>query len=593
MMQQKYFWVLLTMLLTPALVGAICLLVPFSAGIYVFLGVMVCQTLLAMTYFKAVLLQPIQQLEDIFHAILDDQHPEIPDFQAPWHLISKRLKSLVVFLRINKRGMEDRVILLEEEKQKALDGLQPIAQIEEILQGILTGQQPDVPDFESPWHLVGKHLKSLLFFLRISRQNIEDREMLLHENVQVDEILKPIAQIEDILQAILKNQEPDIPDFETPWDVIGKQLKSLIFFVRISQRSMNDREALLEEEKKKTKEEKEKALSAHNTLQELNEIRGELSGILNSDDMCVDLVNRAVSKLSAGKGFVLKFDNAHQQAVIVTAFNTNKLKTGDVLPMTEIAHHLDTLQKQSVIQYETPGKLYGESYESLLCGASFTDESIQEMWGLVCLMDKEIRGGGVHIFSKEDTNIFTSMISRISQELVKARYFELATVDSLSKLYVRRYFDRRMEDEIKRSQRSKFEMSLLMIDIDHFKRFNDTYGHLIGDEVIQLVARTLQAEVRRQIDLVGRYGGEEMVVLLPEIPMEKAKIAAERIRKRVEEIEIPSLSDVKVTVSIGIATYPHNGSDIRSLMKFADMGLYQAKESGRNRVCVAPEPQPA
>jgi len=159
---------------------------------------------------------------------------------------------------------------------------------------------------------------------------------------------------------------------------------------------------------------------------------------------------------------------------------------------------------------------------------------------------------------------------------------EAASVDFLSGLKNRYSFNLRVEEEIERATRYGTALSLLMIDMDHFKRINDTYGHNAGDDVIRKVSQTLQKTVRKA-DLLARWGGEEFVVLLPEAAMDEAIIAGEKLRKEVAKLE--HFEGVTVTVSIGVSTW--NASDaVESWLKRADKGLYQAKQEGRNRVCV-------
>ena len=151
----------------------------------------------------------------------------------------------------------------------------------------------------------------------------------------------------------------------------------------------------------------------------------------------------------------------------------------------------------------------------------------------------------------------------------------LAAKDPLTHLINRGAFDERMQAEVARAVRHKHKLSVAMIDIDHFKQFNDTYGHMVGDEVLRLLADVLQKSVRRS-DLVARYGGEEFIVLFPETPADSAVFKAEDLRKSVE----PS----SVTVSIGVAEIPSDGTDMRTVIDCADQRLYQAKRGGRNRV---------
>jgi diguanylate cyclase (GGDEF)-like protein len=159
---------------------------------------------------------------------------------------------------------------------------------------------------------------------------------------------------------------------------------------------------------------------------------------------------------------------------------------------------------------------------------------------------------------------------------------------------MRRYFEQRAEEEIRRSARYQTPFCLLVADIDHFKRFNDSYGHLVGDEVIQLVAAGLKHSVRSGVDLVGRYGGEEMMLLLPVTDLAAGLHVAERIRESVAALQIPALQSLpeppSITISIGVAAFPQHGDTLRALIEFADQGLYQAKEGGRNRVEVFAKP---
>lgn len=176
---------------------------------------------------------------------------------------------------------------------------------------------------------------------------------------------------------------------------------------------------------------------------------------------------------------------------------------------------------------------------------------------------------------------------------------ELSIVDDLTQVFVRRHFMERLNEEIKRSQRFKMPLSLLMLDIDHFKRYNDEFGHLVGDATLKKVSEILKQNVRR-VDLVGRYGGEEFIVVMPETRQQAALEVAERIRSYIARHTFKLYHvEAKVTVSQGIATYdPQNTSIpetadpapiVDRLIQAADKCLYQAKEDGRNRVMVFKE----
>jgi diguanylate cyclase (GGDEF)-like protein len=165
----------------------------------------------------------------------------------------------------------------------------------------------------------------------------------------------------------------------------------------------------------------------------------------------------------------------------------------------------------------------------------------------------------------------------------KSKLDKLANRDRLTKLYNRRYFDEEIEKELERAVRYKYSLSLFMIDIDFFKKINDTYGHQKGDQVLAVVSSIISENTRLN-DIVARYGGEEIVVLIPEMVSDNAMYLAEKIRSRVET-ETSKRIAILVTVSIGGAFYKTNDSST-NLIKKADDALYEAKKRGRNRVII-------
>jgi diguanylate cyclase (GGDEF)-like protein len=163
---------------------------------------------------------------------------------------------------------------------------------------------------------------------------------------------------------------------------------------------------------------------------------------------------------------------------------------------------------------------------------------------------------------------------------------ELAIIDSLTKVFNRRYYLERFKEELQRSRKFNYKFSCLMIDIDYFKDYNDRYGHIVGDAILKELAKTIQENIR-QIDLMGRYGGEEFSLILSETDKEAVRFAAERIRQAIEDKRFRAYDEeLKITVSIGISTFPFDGKDIKTLIDRADSALYRAKETGRNRVCI-------
>jgi diguanylate cyclase (GGDEF)-like protein len=180
-------------------------------------------------------------------------------------------------------------------------------------------------------------------------------------------------------------------------------------------------------------------------------------------------------------------------------------------------------------------------------------------------------------------NLMTSQILEQEKALASA-----ARTDGLTGLYNRQEFDHMLIDEIRRGKRNGATFSLIMGDIDHFKNFNDTRGHQAGDDALRAVSQTLK-EGRRDVDKACRFGGEEFVLILSDCDAEAAIQTAEQLRAAVEarEIALEGEQTAKVTMSLGVATYPRNGATPQALLKSADLALYVSKEHGRNQVTLA------
>jgi len=175
--------------------------------------------------------------------------------------------------------------------------------------------------------------------------------------------------------------------------------------------------------------------------------------------------------------------------------------------------------------------------------------------------------------------------TRLQQAMAdKEKLERLANFDSLTGLYNRRAILGKLHELINRANRYKEDFSLSMLDIDHFKRVNDHYGHLTGDEVLEKIATLIHRNIR-DTDIVGRYGGEEFIIILPKTNLSSAWVAAERLRSIIEKAEMKdSAGNVfAITVSQGLSGW-ERGEDIHSLISRADEALYKAKEKGRNRV---------
>jgi diguanylate cyclase (GGDEF)-like protein len=225
--------------------------------------------------------------------------------------------------------------------------------------------------------------------------------------------------------------------------------------------------------------------------------------------------------------------------------------------------------------------------KSLICVPLRID---QRKIGVINLTDKT--GDG---FDEDDLKLVESVASHASVALDRTDYYQrsedlrkISITDPLTDLYNRRFFQDRINEEIERSRRHGLPVSLIMLDIDNFKHYNDTYGHLAGDEALRLIAATIKNSVRN-IDRVARYGGEEFAVILPMTEISAARDIAERVRSGVAGRYFPDdalRAAVKMTASLGIASFPQHADNLLDLVGSADKALYMAKVSGKNRVAV-------
>lgn len=190
-------------------------------------------------------------------------------------------------------------------------------------------------------------------------------------------------------------------------------------------------------------------------------------------------------------------------------------------------------------------------------------------------------------FNKDDIEFLSIMTNLGGLALENAKLYTMAITDGLTKLYLQRYFILKAEEEIKRSKRYKQPLSMLMIDVDDFKKINDTYGHLEGNKILVGIAESL-IKGTRETDFPARYGGEEFAILMPMTGKDAAQIVAERVRQMIEKKEfIIREKPFHVTVSIGVAAYPADGETVNHIIDCADSRLYKAKSSGKNQVKVA------
>jgi diguanylate cyclase (GGDEF)-like protein len=198
-------------------------------------------------------------------------------------------------------------------------------------------------------------------------------------------------------------------------------------------------------------------------------------------------------------------------------------------------------------------------------------------------------------FRENELQSLESVADICANSIQNAHYLErvkqLAYLDGLTGIFNRRFFELRIMEEIERARRYGTGMAVIMADIDQFKQLNDEFGHLLGDEVLRQVSSLFHQQLRK-IDVVCRYGGEEFAILLTQITTQQALAIAEKLRQMVESYQFPGVPRT-ITISAGVASFPTHGKTRDDMIRSADSGLYAAKQTGRNRICVASLAVPA
>ena len=224
----------------------------------------------------------------------------------------------------------------------------------------------------------------------------------------------------------------------------------------------------------------------------------------------------------------------------------------------------------------------------------FLKEAKMKSYILVPLVSKQTHFGSLIVFSSRENisnselNFLSLFAKQIELAITIADLFqavkEQAITDGMTGLYNRRYFEEYIKKEAIRAMRQNQKFTVIGLDLDHLKQINDTYGHNYGDIAIKAIAEVLKSNAR-SIDVAARMGGEEFNLILPGVDIEGGCIAAERIRKAIESVELEKIG--RITASLGVATYPDQSDDIQELLELTDQAMYESKRNGRDRVSIA------
>jgi diguanylate cyclase (GGDEF)-like protein len=320
----------------------------------------------------------------------------------------------------------------------------------------------------------------------------------------------------------------------------------------------------------------------------------QLAQIDNSQMFYQTLLEMAAELLGATKGSLMLLDDSGNKLSVLASLGMNR----------QLAINMHILKGQGiagkVIESGAPMLVHNLNQDRRVSVTSRPRFATQSFLSIpFCSGESNI--GVINLSDKQDGTAFTdadlqallkfaahggTLVERTSM-LERANLLEeLSTSDALTGLYNRRFLNHRLEEEFSRSSRQNLKFSVMMLDLDHFKDYNDLCGHLAGDKALKKVAHLLRRSAR-DMDIVSRFGGEEFCIIVPESDAESARLVAERIRNAVERESFTREDELplgRLSISIGIASFPGHGKDADTLLNAADLAMYQAKSNGRNRV---------
>lgn len=364
---------------------------------------------------------------------------------------------------------------------------------------------------------------------------------------------------------------------------------------------------MMEEQLKfrKSLEEKNSQIErANRTLEQLvrdlsliHEIGQEVNSIVDIDKLYATIAETLKKYLRINECAILVYDDRREELhvkaafgfpnvdeIFKTTFRAGEGITGLVAETGRKIYIRDTGREERFLNYKGERPLETSSFLS----APLVYKG--EVLGVINFARQ-----GTGSFSHQDVRMMSLVAGQVAQALANARLYtrtrELSVRDELTGINNRRHFQQMLQMEWKRAVRFRRQLSLIMLDVDHFKEYNDTFGHLQGDGVLKQIGGLLKKNLR-EVDTVARFGGEEFVLLLPDTDKRGAVVVAEKVRAVIaaHKFVTDELRETRrITISAGVATYPDDVGEMEDLIDQADIALYRAKENGRNRVeCASP-----
>lgn len=323
-------------------------------------------------------------------------------------------------------------------------------------------------------------------------------------------------------------------------------------------------------------------------LQNLIEIAMSLSSTLDFDNLMESILYICVGQMIVDKVAIFLHTNLENEELNIYMQKGYSLdESATINENSSLIKHLKSdckiLDNGKVRELMDSDISTKKIYSSLLPEVAIPLKSKNSINGLIFLGKKLLESPYT-----SDERIFLHHLSRIASIAVEnSRLYRMATLDRMTGLYVHHYFQERLAEEIKRSERSKLPLTLIMADLDNFKLINDNHGHQAGDIMLKDIATIIHNNIR-SFDIAARYGGEEFAVILTDTAIDAAHHIAERLRIKVEDAVFSGASvPLKMTISIGICQFnPKKDKNKDALIRKADMALYEAKNSGKNLVVI-------
>ncbi len=340
----------------------------------------------------------------------------------------------------------------------------------------------------------------------------------------------------------------------------------------------------LYERRRKEKEDLDKTLQSLSLLYGIGKAMNYISDLKK---LLQYILIQAIDIASAEKGSLMLYDiEANLLNIRVLAglgdteyqdkVNNNEIKCRSFKPGEGIAGRVFMDSQPMIVNNTREDSLFIESDTSFVRSIACIPMVVyNDVIGVINVTNKK----NGQEFTNQDIEMLKAVADQAAVAVNKAQLWDMAVTDSLTGLYVRRFFMVKLQEEIHRAERYGKVISIIMVDLDRFKSINDTYGHDAGDRALETISNFLKKNIR-DVDAIARYGGEEFVMMVPDADKDVAFGLAERLREDLAKVKLDNMPPI--TVSLGIATFPTDGTEVEDLIKKADAAMYAAKRAGRN-----------